>query len=108
MVDDLSGVDIDADGFDSPESLPAPVLELFGEIGRVYAPFLIANAAALEAGAEKVECEIDGAPWVQQPFPYQGRCLAELRNRFARLEDGDRARVLSVLDGTGCERLFRA
>ena len=108
LVDDLSGVDVDEDGFETPESLPSPVLELFGEIGRVYAPFLLANAAALETGAEKVECEIDGARWVQQPFPYQGRCLAELRNRFARLEGLDRARVLSVLDGTGCEYLFRA
>lgn len=106
LVDDLSGVEVDDDGFDTPEAMPDAVRELFGEIGRVYAPFLLANAAALESGAEQVACEIDGAQWVQQPFPYQGKCLALLRQGFARLDTGDRAWVMGVLDGTGCEALF--
>ena len=37
------------------------------------------TAAALERGAESVEGTIDGKPWVQKPFPYQGKCLAWLR-----------------------------
>ena len=49
---------------------------LLAELGRVYVPFLLANAGALERGAEPVECTIDGRPWVQRPFPYQGKCLA--------------------------------
>ena len=53
--------------------------------GRVYVPFLLANAAALASGAERVECEIDGKPWVQQPFPYQGKCLQWLREQHAGL-----------------------
>ncbi len=43
---------------DAPESLG----KLIGEIGRVYAPFLLDNAAAVANGAERVECEVDGQP----------------------------------------------
>lgn len=106
LVDDLSGVEYDDDALETPETLAAPVIELLGEIGRVYAPFLLANAAALETGAGQVECEIDGAAWVQQPFPYQGKCLAVLRQRYAKLDEADRGRVDAVLAGTGCEALF--
>ena len=56
--------------------------DLLGEVGRVYAPFLLANAAALARGADEVRLTIDGKPWVQQPFPYQGRCLQWLRERL--------------------------
>ena len=76
-------------------------------MGRVYAPFLLANDAALRSGAERVECTIDGAPWVQKPFPYQGKCLAALREGRAALSAADREAVDTVLAGTGCEALFR-
>jgi hypothetical protein len=79
---------------------------LFAEVGRVYAPFLLANARALEAGAKRVECEIDGKPWVQQPFPYQGKCLAALRAGRAKLAGAERGAVDALLAGTGCEALF--
>jgi len=86
-------------------ALLRPLLE---EIGRVYAPFLLANADALESGAKRTECEIDGRPWVQEPFLYQGKCLKWLREAHARLDSSDRGWVDSVLAGTGCERLFAA
>jgi hypothetical protein len=75
-------------------------------MGRVYVPFLLANADALERGASQVECTIDGRPWVQKPFPYQGKCLAWLREGYAALRAADRAAVDGILAGTGCERLF--
>ena len=86
--------------------LPATLRALLGEVGRVYAPFLLANAKALQAGAERVECEIDGRPWVQKPFPYQGKCLMWLRERYGELSADDRDAVDGLLDGTGCEVLF--
>ena len=36
-------------------------------------------------GDAEVRLTIDGAPWVQQPFPYQARCLQWLRERYAAL-----------------------
>ena len=103
-VEDLSGLEpTDEDWID--RELPATLRALLGEVGRVYAPFLLANARALATGAERVECEIDGRPWVQKPFPYQGKCLMWLRERYAGLSAADRAVVDGLLDGTGCESL---
>jgi len=75
-------------------------------VGRVYPPFLLANADALARGAERVECTIDGQRWVQTPFPYQGKCLGWLRDGYAALAPDDRRVVDALLAGTGCERLF--
>jgi hypothetical protein len=80
----------------------------FQEIGRVYAPFLLANARALQDGASQVECEIDGRRWVQQPFPYQGKCFKWLRERHVALSQNDRSFVDSQLSGTGAETIFSA
>jgi len=104
-VEDLSGLEPTEDGWIDRE-LPATLRALLGEVGRVYVPFLLANAKALMAGAERVECEIDGRPWVQKPFPYQGKCLMWLRERYGELSVADRAVVDRLLDGTGCELLF--
>ena len=67
---------------------------------------LLANAAALESGAEQVDCVIDDCKWTQKPFPYQGKCLAALRDAYGALADADREAVDAVLAGTGCEGLF--
>ncbi len=75
VVDDLSGFEPRADAWIARDAATPALRALFGEVGRVYAPFLLANADALARGADTVECEIDGRPWVQKPFPYQGKCL---------------------------------
>ncbi len=106
VVEDLSGLEPQDAEWSDRDALPATLRGLLGEVGRVYAPFLLANAAALAAGAAHVECEIDGRPWRQQPFPYQGKCLQWLRQGRAALGAADRRAVDAVLDGTGCERLF--
>jgi glutathione S-transferase len=106
VAEDLSGLPADEADWTPRDGLPETLHALLGEVGRVYAPFLLGNADALERGAGQVECEIDGRPWVQKPFPYQGKCLAWLREQYAGLADGDRAAVDGWLDGTGCERIF--
>ena len=78
---------------------------ILNEIGRVYAPALLANAAAHEKGAPAWETSIDGASWRQQTFPYQVKCLRWIRDEFGELSDDNKARALSVLSGTGCEAL---
>jgi glutathione S-transferase len=107
-MDDLSGLETDDAGWPARSALPPTLRALFAEIGRVYAPFLVANARAVKSGAGRVECEIDGRRWVQQPFPYQGKCLGWLREGRAALSAENRAFVDSVLDGTGAEAIFQA
>jgi hypothetical protein len=106
VVEDLSGVEPAENGWIQRDSLPATFRALLAEAGRVYAPFLLANADALRRGAEQVECTIDGRRWVQKPFPYQAKCLEWLRAEHAALSPLDRRAVDESLAGTGLERLF--
>jgi hypothetical protein len=70
-------------------------------------PALLANADAVDAGADEVRTQIDGRTWTQQPFPYQAKCLQWIRQEFARLDAEDREFVTNLLEGTGCEVLVR-
>ena len=79
---------------------------LLHEIGRVYPALLLENAAALQRGAPQLETEIDGKPWIQNTFPYQGKCLLWLRRDYEALNDQDRLRADQMLRGTGCEAIF--
>jgi hypothetical protein len=108
VVEDLSGLEPRAEDWTPRAALADTLRALFVEIGRVYVPFLLANAQALASGAEQVECTIDGRSWVQRPFPYQGKCLQALRQQHATLAAEDRRAVDTLLEGTGCERLFAA
>ena len=104
-MEDLSGVEPRADDFLDCDAIPATFTELLKEIGRTYVPVMLANAQALDQGAEKVRATVQGAAWEQEPFPYQGKCLQWLRVEYARLSDDDRARADEILAGTGCEAL---
>ncbi|MEE8558334.1 MAG: glutathione S-transferase N-terminal domain-containing protein [Myxococcota bacterium] len=106
LVEDLSGLEPKESDWVTRDSVPKTVRGLLGEVGRVYAPFLLANAAALERGHSQVEGEIDGRKWVQKPFPYQGKCLRWLREAHAALAREDRAALDTLIRGTGCEALF--
>ena len=105
-VEDLSGLEVTDDDWLRREAVPATLRALLSELGRVYAPFLLANAAALERGDAQVEGEIDGRKWIQKPFPYQGKCLRWLREGRDALAAADRAAADGLLAGTGCETLF--
>jgi len=105
LIDDLSGLD-PSDHWTPREAIGERLGPLLGEVGRVYAPFLLANAHALHAGATQVETEIDGCRWVQPPFPYQAKCLDALRSERAALGSQDRGVLDRLLRGTGIESLF--
>ena len=106
LVDDLSGLDPKDEDWIALDAVPDTLKGLLAEVGKVYVPALLANAKALMDGAEEVRTEIDGAEWVQQPFPYQGKCLQWLNEERAKLSDTDRKALDGILDGTGCEKLF--
>ena len=105
-VDDLSGLDPASDDWTSRDELPDTLHALLAEVGKTYVPVLLANAKAVDEGADRVATEVGGEAWVQQPFPYQAKCLQWVRQEYARLDPADRAAVEGLLDGTGCEALF--
>ena len=91
-VDDASGVE-----GDWTPGWPAVVEALLSEAGRVYAPFLLANAAALAAGASSFRIDVDGLPYEQGTFGYQVKCLKALRSRHGELPTGARDAVNALL-----------
>jgi glutathione S-transferase len=106
IMDDLSGLEVTEDGFAAATELRTRLGPLLGEVGRVYAPFLLANARALAKGLPEFETTIDGKPWVQPTFPYQGKCLAWLRAEWQTLAPGARRDVGAIVEGTGIDALF--
>jgi glutathione S-transferase len=106
VMEDLSGHEPEEAGWFDAGALPASLTAILTEVGRVYAPLLLANARALRDQAQAVETVIDGQPWTQQPFAYQAKCLAWLREEHAALDAGARRRFDAAVAGTGCEPLF--
>ena len=96
-VDDASGIE----GEWSTDLKPA-TKAILAEVGRVYAPFLLANAQAAQTGEDTFRMEVDGLPYGQGVFKYQLKCLADLRARYTGLSDEAKSGVDPVLDEAGC------
>jgi hypothetical protein len=108
QIHDQSGLEPTPQDWTDLEDQPESLRDLLSEIGRVYAPVQLANAQAVERGAKTWEREIDGAPWVQQTFPYQAKCLRWTNEQYQALSASDRALVDAVLKGTGVETMLFA
>lgn len=106
VVDDLSGLEPNGDDWISRDAVPDTIRAILTEMGRTYVPVMMANAQALATGAEQVETKVDGLPWVQQPFPYQAKCVQWIRNQYADLSTNDQAAVDKILKGTGIEPML--
>jgi glutathione S-transferase len=106
FMEDLSGLEVNEAAWISREDVGESLREILAEAGRGYTPVMLANADAVARGNEQVECTVESRPWVQQPFPYQAKCLQWLREQHAALSADDRATVDGWLKGTGCEALF--
>ncbi|MEO9469825.1 glutathione S-transferase family protein [Parasphingorhabdus sp.] len=99
-IDDMSGIEGE---WDDPSTPLAPVVNLLlKQVGLIYGPFLLANAAALEKGEETFSLEINGMPYSQGTFKYQVKCLADLRQRYAALDDKTRADLDPLLSECDC------
>ncbi len=105
-VADLSGLEPTPEDWLPLEEQPASLLELLAEIGRVYAPAQLANAAAAAAGQKNWQCDIDGAAWAQPTFGYQAKCLRFTQEAYQLLPISDRDRVDKFLAGTGIESML--
>ncbi|MCR9078824.1 MAG: glutathione S-transferase [Hyphomonadaceae bacterium] len=106
LMEDLSGVQPTDDDWFTAEEASEALAPLLAEIGRTYAPAMVANAKAVMAGETNFETEIDGRPWTQPVFKYQVKCLQWLRDDYSGLSDNERGAVAALIDGTGCEQLF--
>ena len=106
QVADLSGLEPGDQQWIALEQQPDTLRDLLAEVGRMYAPALLANAAALQSGEKTWATQIDGAEWRQQTFSYQGKCLQWLNERYLALNESDRSRVDQLLAGTGCEAIL--
>jgi len=106
-ADDLSWLPVEnKDGFVDRDRIAPTTLALLPEIGVTYAPFLLANEAAIGHNADTVEMTTLGGSYRQAPFKYQVKCLARLREAYTLLTASDRSDLDRLLDSTGCERLF--
>jgi glutathione S-transferase len=108
LMEDQSGAEPTEGDWIASDVLPETLEAVLAEIGRVYAPLMLANAAAVQAQAAEVVATVDGRPWVQQPFPYQAKCLGWLRQGYAALEAGNLQALDAVLGRTGLRSMFSA
>lgn len=103
---DQGGLEPTEEDWLSVEDQPDSLKDLLREIGRVYCPAQLANARAVQASEKNWECEIDGATWTQQTFPYQAKCLQWTNEQYRALGETDRSRVDALLKGTGIETML--
>ena len=99
-VHDLSG--LDGRWRNENESFSPAVQALLELAGEAYLPFLIANQAALDSGADRVQIDAHGLRYEGTPFKYQAKCLAELRAGYSALSSQARQTVDPLLTEHGC------
>ncbi len=111
ILEDLSGYELlDTDwiiGSTADTVLADSLKQLLQEIGRVYVPYLLANAEAIDKHNPEMETIIDGRKWQQQAFPYQYKCLNWLRAEHDKLENVQLELFETLIEGTGLSHLFR-
>jgi len=70
------------------------------QVGALFCPWTVANAAAFAAGDAEFSVELDGRTFTQQPQKYHAKSLAVLREKYAAAE-GKEA-LDPVLAAAGC------
>ena len=98
-TDDASGIE----GTWSPTDAPLgdTVIALLQHSGAVYAPFLLANEAAVAAGESEFTVALEGHDFSQTSFPYQVKCLTILRREWGDLNGEVRAQLTPLLEDAG-------
>ncbi len=106
LIDDLSGQPAEEHDWMGVDDVLGALGGLLKEIGRTYAPALLANAEALQAGRDQMEATIDAQPWQQPAFPYQAKCLQWINAEYQQLDATAKSQVDEILSGTGCDALL--
>ena len=101
-LDDASGVE--GAWLDPAMPLPETLTALLRHCGETYLPFLAANTRVLQEGGSEVSLAMQGRPYAQAPFRYQGKCHDALTKKLAALPVEVRRRLDPLLEETGCLR----
>ena len=96
-----------AEGPFEPWSNLEPTLLPFLErqVGRLFLPWSVANAAAIAAGSDEFSVELAGSTWTQKPQKYHAKSLQALRAKYAAT-GSDRA-LDALLERSGCLAALR-
>lgn len=105
-MEDLSGLDPASEDWISLDNARESLGPLLKEIGRTYAPVMLANAKAVMAGEKTFETTVDGALWTQPTFKYQAKSLGWVREAYFDLKPADQKQIDQIIAGTGCEALL--
>ena len=105
-VEDLSGIEPEESDWLDRDKIAHVLTPLLAEIGRVYVPFLLANAEAARSGDVHFDTEIDGRRWTQPVFGYQAKCLRWIREEFAALSAEDQRLTRMMLETAECAELL--
>ena len=90
--------------FESWASLSSTLMPLLTqEVGALFLPWSVANAAAIERGDKSFDTMIGDAPWTQEPQKYHARSLAEIRRKYAAARN---PALDEVLTAAGCLRFL--
>jgi len=86
----------------------APTLNplLAADVGKMFLPWSVANARAIERNDETFSVTLDGNTWTQKPQKYHARSLAALREKYAKVPD--KRPIDAALDAVGCLAALRA
>ena len=109
VVDDLRARAVASDGWISRDAIPATLRALLAEVGRVYAPFLLANAAALaRRRRRRSSARSTARRGSRSRSRIRGSACAGSASRLHGARRGATARGADgALAGTGCDDAVR-
>ena len=92
--------------FESWPALAPTLLPILKEhVGAMFAPWTLANAHAIESGAEEFSVELASGTWTQKPQKYHARSLKMLRARYEGVPE--KSALDEILQETNCQTLLR-
>lgn len=106
LMEDLSGLEVSDQDWILDE-VPESLSNIFKEIGKVYAPALLANKEATLKDEKTWKALIDDSEWTQQTFPYQVKCLNWINEEFEKLDNKVKNKVNLFLKKNNCEKLLK-
>lgn len=93
----------DFETWDTLGATMAPFLR--DQVGALFCPWTVANAAAMAAGDDEFSVELKGETFTQTPQKYHAKSLAVIRERYAAV--ADKGALDPILEDAGCLEALR-